>query len=128
HHPPELVELQPPYGDFRHKRMAFMRRIERAAEQPHRHALFDMGHAQIMRIDAGILFLERRKPEAKTHQLRICPLPRTRYLNEVSCSTPTGPRACILPVAMPISAPMPNSPPSANCVEALCRRMAESIS
>ena len=54
--------------------------------------------------------------------------PRTRYLNEVSCSTPTGPRACILPVAMPISAPMPNSPPSANCVEALCSRIAESIS
>ena len=51
---------------------------------------------------------------------RVWPLPRTRYLNEVSCSTPTGPRACMRPVAMPISAPKPNSPPSANCVEALC--------
>ena len=30
-------------------------------------------------------------------------MPRTRYLKVVSCSTPTGPRACILPVAMPIS-------------------------
>ena len=29
---------------------------------------------------------------------------------------------------MPISAPMPNSPPSANWVEALCIRMAESSS
>ena len=28
---------------------------------------------------------------------------------------PTGPRACSRPVAMPISAPKPNSPPSANC-------------
>ena len=45
-----------------------------------------------------------------------------------SCSTPTGPRACMRPVAMPISAPKPNSPPSANWVEALCRTMAESTS
>ena len=56
---------------------------------------------------------------------RVCPLPRTRYLKLVSCSTPTGPRACSLPVAMPISAPKPNSPPSANCVEALCSTIAE---
>lgn len=57
-------------------------------------------------------------------QLRMVPSPVTRYLKLVSCSAPTGPRACILPVAMPISAPMPNSPPSANCVEALRIRMA----
>ena len=55
---------------------------------------------------------------------RVWPVPRTRYLKLVSCSAPTGPRACSLPVAMPISAPMPNSPPSANCVEALCSTMA----
>ena len=42
----------------------------------------------------------------------------------VNCSTPTGPRACSLPVEMPISAPMPNSPPSANWVEALTSTMA----
>jgi hypothetical protein len=40
----------------------------------------------------------------------------------------TGPRACSLPVAMPISAPNPNSPPSANWVEALCSTMALSTS
>ena len=40
----------------------------------------------------------------------------------VSCSTPTD-HVCILPVAIPI-APKPNSPPSANWVEALCRTMA----
>ncbi len=34
----------------------------------------------------------------------------------------------IWPVAMPISAPKPNSPPSANCVEALCSTIAESTS
>src|SRR5580704_15301019 len=59
---------------------------------------------------------------------RVCPLPWMRYLKLVNCSTPTGPRACSLPVAMPISAPKPNSPPSANCVEALCRTIAESTS
>ena len=32
------------------------------------------------------------------------------------------------PVAMPISAPKPNSPPSANWVEALCSTIAESTS
>ena len=37
---------------------------------------------------------------------------------------PDGPRACSRPVAMPISAPMPNSPPSANWVDALCSTMA----
>ena len=58
----------------------------------------------------------------------ICPEPRTRYLKLVSCSTPTGPRAWKRPVAMPISAPKPNSPPSANWVEALCRTMALSTS
>ncbi len=47
-------------------------------------------------------------------QLLTVPSPVTRYLKLVSCSAPTGPRACILPVAMPISAPIPNSPPSAN--------------
>ena len=54
----------------------------------------------------------------------VCPVPRMRYLNVVSCSTPTGPRACMRPVAMPISAPKPNSPPSANWVEALCSTIA----
>src|ERR1041384_7417313 len=58
----------------------------------------------------------------------ICPAPRMRYLNVVSCSTPTGPRACMRPVAMPISAPKPNSPPSAICVEVLGSRIAESTS
>ena len=56
---------------------------------------------------------------------RTCPSPRTRYLKVHSCSTPTGPRACMRPVAMPISAPKPNSPPSANWVEALWMTIAE---
>ncbi len=40
------------------------------------------------------------------------------YLNVVSCSSPIGPRACIFPVEIPIAAPNPNPPPSANCVDA----------
>ena len=32
---------------------------------------------------------------------------------------PIGPRGCNLLVDIPTSAPKPNSPPSANCVEAL---------
>ena len=64
----------------------------------------------------------RERPQA-----RQVPSPVTTYLTLVSCSAPTGPRACILPVAMPISAPMPNSPPSANWVEALRITMAASM-
>ena len=53
----------------------------------------------------------------------------TRYLKlSTVARRPTGPRAWNLPVAMPISPPKPNSPPSANWVEALCSRMALSIS
>ena len=74
-----------------------------------------------------VLFHERRvwaNSQRATHFGLTWPVPRTRYLKLVSCSTPTGPRACILPVAIPISAPKPNSPPSANCVEALTSTMA----
>src|SRR5947207_13357323 len=70
---------------------------------------------------------ERVTPAHSNYGL-ICPVPRMRYLNVVSCSKPTGPRACMRPVAMPISAPKPNSPPSANCVEALCSTIALSTS
>ena len=92
--------------------MRRVRRIERAAEQADAqaaaHAAAGGYHGAVMDASA--------------------PLPRMRYLNVVSCSTPTGPRACMRPVAMPISAPKPNSPPSANCVEALCSTIAESTS
>ena len=46
-------------------------------------------------------------------QQRISPLPSTTHLSEVSPSRPTGPRAWNLSVLMPISAPSPNSKPSA---------------
>jgi len=46
----------------------------------------------------------------------------------VSSAAPTGPRGGRRWVEMPISAPMPNSPPSANWVEALTRTMALSTS
>ena len=41
------------------------------------------------------------------------------YLYVVSWSSPIGPRGWSLPVEIPTSAANPNSPPSANCVEAL---------
>ncbi len=38
---------QPPQRDFGHQRMAGMRRVERAAEQPDRHARLGMRHSEI---------------------------------------------------------------------------------
>ena len=112
--------------------MACMRRVERAAEQADAHARRVREEARgrlgpggsMPRVDAN----RPATPRAAGSHGRICPSPRTRYLKLVSCSTPTGPRACMRPVAMPISAPKPNSPPSANCVEALCSTIAESTS
>src|SRR5215470_7987154 len=105
-HPPDAVEAEPPHRDQAGGPMRLMRRIEGAAEQTDAHA--------------------RSVGRQNGHGL-VWPEPRTRYLNVVSCSTPTGPRAWKRPVAMPISAPKPNSPPSANWVEALCSTIAESI-
>ena len=50
---------------------------------------------------------------------RTWPVPRTMNFVEVSCSKPMGPLAWSFWVEMPISAPMPNIPPSVNRVEAL---------
>ena len=54
-----------------------------------------------------------------TAQGRVCPSPRTRYLKLVNCSTRRSARVHATR-GDPDSAPKPNSPPSANCVEALC--------
>ena len=96
--------------------MGLVRRIEGSAEQAD-------PHAGRMRREQALGACGKRGGHG-----RIWPLPRMRYLKVVSCSTPTGPRACSRPVAMPISAPKPNSPPSANWVEALCSTIAESTS
>src|SRR5712691_52223 len=106
HQPPDAVQAKPSHGDQAGGAMGLMRRIEGAAEQANPHA--------------------RSVGRQNGHGL-VWPEPRTRYLNVVSCSTPTGPRAWKRPVAIPISAPKPNSPPSANCVEALCSTIAESM-
>ena len=45
--------------------------------------------------------------------------PSTMYLNEQSSRSPIGPRAWSFCVELPISAPIPNSPPSVNRVDAL---------
>src|SRR5262245_12641644 len=106
HQPPDAMQAKPSHRDQAGSAMGLMRRIESAAEQTNPHA------ARVGRQNA--------------HGL-VWPEPRTRYLKVVSCSTPTGPRAWKRPVAMPISAPKPNSPPSANWVEALCSTIAESM-
>ncbi len=114
----ELIEAKTLQGHFRHQQMPLMRRVERTAEQPDDHA----GFPPAAWSDNAC----RPPPHSPCVRGRVWPVPCTRYLNVVNCSTPTGPRACILPVEMPISPPMPNSPPSANWVEALCSRIAES--
>ena len=81
---------------LRAHKMPEVRRVERPAEDP------DAGHA------AG-----------PGPQDRICPSPSTTYLSEQSSRRPIGPRAWSFCVEFPISAPMPNSPPSVNRVEAL---------
>ena len=50
---------------------------------------------------------------------RMWPAPSTRYLNVHSSRRPIGPRAWSFWVELPISAPIPNSPPSVKRVEAL---------
>src|SRR5215475_14168225 len=129
HQPPDPVEIEALHGDQAGAEMRLVRRIERAAEQTDPHPR-GMGRKHDACRGRFTLFLCRRGPhlhERSFHGL-ICPEPRTRYLKLVNCSTPTGPRAWKRPVAMPISAPKPNSPPSANWVEALCSTIAESIS
>ena len=66
----------------------------------------------------GGLNVPPRRPSAG-HYGRTWPSPSTRYLNVHSSRRPIGPRACSFCVELPISAPIPNSPPSVKRVEAL---------
>src|SRR5262245_4581814 len=129
HQPPDAVEVEPLHGDQACAEMRLVRRIERAAEQTDAHP-GGMGREHDACRGRFTLFPCRRGPHLPKRSFHglICPEPRTRYLKLVNCSTPTGPRAWKRPVAMPISAPKPNSPPSANWVEALCNTIAESTS
>src|SRR5262245_13644679 len=135
HQPPDPVETEAFHRQQAGGEMGFVRRIEGAAEQPDAHAwgMRRQGGARRLALVRGRRLLRAFRgkravlAQGERHGL-ICPEPRTRYLKLVNCSTPTGPRAWKRPVAMPISAPKPNSPPSANCVEALCRTIAESTS
>ena len=58
-------------------------------------------------------------PVGTGHHGRTWPSPATTYFSVHSSRTPIGPRACSFCVELPISAPMPNSPPSVKRVEAL---------
>ena len=84
------VEPELLVGLLRHDQVAEVRRVERPAEEPE----------------------PRGYP-------RTWPSPRTTYFVVHSSRMPIGPRACSFWVELPISAPMPNSPPSVKRVEAL---------
>src|SRR5689334_25382611 len=115
--PPDVIEPETFQRHFADMAMTFVGGVERAAEETDPQARRDRPR----RSDpVGTLTM---RPGLHS---RTCPVPRTTYLNVVSCSTPTGPRACSLPVPIPISAPMPNSAPSANWVEAFHSTIAES--
>src|SRR3954454_7215293 len=61
------------------------------------------------------------------HYARIWPEPSTTYLYVQSSRSPIGPRACSFWVEFPISAPIPNSPPSVKRVDAFTYTTAASI-
>ncbi len=95
--PVELELLPRPAGTLE---VSDVRRVEGAAEDP------DPTHS------AG-------SSPTGTGQGRTWPSPSMRYLEVHSSRIPIGPRACSFWVELPISAPIPNSPPSVNRVEAL---------
>src|SRR3978361_1264315 len=87
----------------------------------------------------GVSFFLLREGEIRLHgdggsglpavfYSRSSPCPNTTYFSEVRPSRPTGPRACSLSLEMPISAPRPNSKPSAKRVDAFTITDAESTS
>src|SRR5690606_25682297 len=83
------------------------------------------GGAQVPDMDR----VEGAAKDADAHgYCRMSPSPSTIHFWLVSPSRPTGPRAWILSVEMPISAPRPYSKPSAKRVEALTITELESTS
>src|SRR2546429_439924 len=70
--------------------------------------------------------LERVRRLGHAGYVRTWPEPYTTNLYVVSSGRAMGPRACSFWVEMPISAPMPNSPPSVNRVDAFTRTAAAS--
>ena len=74
----------------------------------------------------GGLNIPPRMPSLRDRYGRTWPAPSTTYLYVHSSRTPIGPRACSFCVELPISAPMPNSPPSVKRVEAFTYTQAAS--
>src|SRR6185369_7662975 len=69
--------------------------------------------------DIGFRVWSESRHYRRADHSRICPSPKTMNFVVVSSSRPMGPKAWILLVLMPISAPKPSSPPSLNRVDAL---------
>src|SRR5581483_1771080 len=70
--------------------------------------------------------IERSAEDSDSHYGLMCPAPSIRYLNVHSSRSPIGPRAWSFWVELPISAPIPNSQPSVNRVDALTYTQAAS--
>src|SRR5277367_5046352 len=81
---------------------------------------------EVRRVEGAAEDAERSRAGVAGAHARTCPSPSTRYLNVHSSRRPIGPRAWSFWVELPISAPMPNSPPSVNRVEALTYTQAAS--
>src|SRR4051794_4415166 len=62
--------------------------------------------------------IERPAENSYLQPGRTCPSPSITYLNVHSSRTPIGPRACSFCVELPISAPIPKTPPSVKRVDA----------
>ena len=110
--PPDPVEIEALQRIERHGAVAAMGRIERAAEQADALAVAEWRDHDGRMIVIG----------------RVCPVPRDLVFEGGELLEADRPPRMQPPVAMPISAPKPNSPPSANCVEALWSTMALSTS
>ncbi len=102
------------------RRRAYAARRARASAPPAQRQAHAAAHARERNVsDVGRVERPTENADATRHnQPRTCPSPSTRYLNVHSSRNPIGPRACSFCVELPISAPIPNSPPSVKRVEA----------
>jgi len=93
------------------------RRVDRHEQDP----LEIQRHQRLLRADqmTEMRRIERPAEQPDPHPGRTWPSPSTRYLVVHSSRRPIGPRACSFWVELPISAPMPNWPPSVKRVDAL---------
>ena len=113
----EPAQLQPVLD----ARLVLQLLVRRRVDGEQHHAVEPETHQGLLRAHhvSYVGRVERPAQEPDPAQGRTWPSPSTRYLNVHSSRRPIGPRAWSFWVELPISAPMPNSPPSVKRVEAL---------